>query len=130
LLRRAARQDPVMQCVQDQFFDERYFKPAMNWADNHGFTLPLAALVIYDSFIHSGSILKLLRAMFPEVPPAQGGAEKAWIAAYVKARNKWLANHPRPVVRKTTYRTECFQREIKRDNWDLSQVPIKTQDVR
>jgi len=124
LLRRAGREDVVMREVQDQFFDEAYFAPAMAWADDHGFSEPLSALVIYDSFIHSGSILRLIRNMFPEVPPASGGDERAWTTAYVKARQKWLAAHPREAVRKTVYRTKCFKNEIQKGNWDLSQLPI------
>jgi hypothetical protein len=27
-------------------------------------------------------------------------------------------------LRKAVYRTQCFKREIDRDNWDLSQLPI------
>lgn len=124
LLRRAGRLDPVMRRVQDRFFDEVYFRPAMKWADQQGFTLPLSALVIYDSFIHSGSIIWVIRNMFPENPPVSGGDEKAWVTAYVNARQRWLGAHPRPPVRLTTYRTKCFKREIGRDNWDLSQVPV------
>ncbi|HEV2799862.1 MAG TPA: chitosanase [Pyrinomonadaceae bacterium] len=124
LLRRAGRQDPVMRRVQDRFFDEVYFRPAMRWADQNGFTQPLSALVIYDSFIHSGSILWPIRNMFPESPPSSGGNEQAWTTAYVNARHNWLRTHPRPPVRLTTYRTQCFKREIQRANWDLSQVPV------
>ena len=51
LLRDAGKNDPVMHRVQDEFFDKRYFEPAMTWADSNGFTLALSALVIYDSFI-------------------------------------------------------------------------------
>ena len=124
LLRRAGRLDPVMRGVQDRFFEEVYFSPAMRWADQHGFTLPLSALVIYDSFIHSGSILWPIRNMFPENPPSSGGDERAWIGAYVNARHRWLGSHPRSAVRSTTYRTQCFKREVQRGNWDLSQVPV------
>jgi len=59
-----------MRQVQDVFFDKRYFQPAMTWADSNGFALPLSALVIYDSFVHSASILGFLRKRFPEEPPA------------------------------------------------------------
>lgn len=124
LLRRAGREDPVMRNVQDRFFEKRYFQPAMKWADQNGFVLPLSALVIYDSFIHSGQILWPIRNMFPESPPAGGGNEKAWTTAYVKARTKWLKSHHRPPVRLTIYRMKCFQREIDRNNWDLRQVPL------
>jgi chitosanase len=124
LLRKAGRQDIVMREVQDEFFDQAYFQPAIAWADEHGFAEPLSALVIYDSFIHSGSILRAIRSRFPEVPPSAGGDERAWTAAYVNARHRWLAAHPRLPVRNTVYRTRCFKNEIQRGNWDLSRVPI------
>jgi chitosanase len=50
LLEDAGNHDSVMRQVQDQFFDEYYFQPAMMWAERNGFTLALSALVIYDSF--------------------------------------------------------------------------------
>lgn len=129
LLKDAGHKDPVMQQVQDAFFDKRYFQPAMDWADENGFTLPLSALVIYDSRIHSGSILPFLRKRFPEKSPAKGGKEKTWIEQYVDVRHNWLAHHDNEILRKTIYRTECFKREIARDNWDLSQLPIKAHGV-
>jgi chitosanase len=130
LLRRAGREDPLMRKTQDSFFDRLYYRPAIKWADAHGFKLPLSALVIYDSFIHSGSIIWVIRNMFPESPPSSGGNEKAWTRAYVNARHKWLGSHPRAVVRKTIYRTQCFKNEIQRGNWNLSQLPINANGVR
>jgi chitosanase len=129
LLKRAAREDPLMRKTQDSFFDRVYYRPAIRWADKHGFVLPLSALVIYDSFIHSGSIVWVIRSMFPQNPPSEGGNEKAWTRAYVNARHKWLGAHPRPVVRKTVYRTQCFKNEIQRGNWDLSQLPINANGI-
>jgi chitosanase len=129
LLQRAGREDQVMRDTQDVFFDRRYFQPALRWAETNGFTLALSMLVIYDSFIHSGSILDLLRSRFPEVPPARGGNERTWIRQYVAVRHHWLANHSRPAVRQTTYRTRDLMREIDRGNWDLSQVPISANGV-
>lgn len=129
LLRRAGREDLVMQRVQDEFFDERYFKPAMRWADQQQFTLPLSALVIYDSFVHSGGILWVLRSKFAENPPSLGGDEKAWIKSYTNARNNWLANHSNKLLPKTIYRTECFKHEIGCNNWGLSKAPIRANGV-
>lgn len=129
LLRRAGREDPVMRRSQDRFFDRRYFRPAMRWAEKNGFTLPLSALVIYDSFVHSGSILWPIRMMFAESPPADNGDECAWIRAYVNARHRWLGSHRRPDVQRTVYRTECFNREIARRNWDLKRTPINANGV-
>ncbi len=124
LLRKAGREDPVMRSTQDRFFDKRYFQPAIKWASDNGFTLPLSALVIYDSFIHSGRVLWPIREMFAESAPGSGGREKVWTAEYVKARHKWLRSHHRPAVRLTVYRMKCFQREVDRNNWNLIQVPI------
>lgn len=124
LLKRAGREDPVMARVQDDFFDKRYFKPAEKWAVENGFTRPLSMLVIYDSFIHSGSILPFLRARFEERPPAAGGREQEWIRQYVDARHAWLAGHSNSILRQTIYRTRDFKREIGRGNWSLAQLPV------
>src|SRR5215212_8194624 len=83
LLRTAGRTDPVMRTTQDAFFDAEFFAPAMEWASEHAFTLPLSALVIYDSFIHSGSILPLIRSTFAARPPSEGGEERAWTTSCV-----------------------------------------------
>jgi len=130
LLRDAGKKDPVMQSVQDEFFDRRYFQPAMEWADTNGFTLALSALVIYDSFIHSGTIFEFLRKRFPEVPPAKSGDEKTWIKQYGRARHNQLATHHKPLLQATTYRTQCLKREIGRDNWALSQLPVNANGVK
>lgn len=45
-LLRAAGKDRIMRDVQDRFFAERYYAPAMRWATGHGFKLPLSALAI------------------------------------------------------------------------------------
>jgi chitosanase len=124
LLHRAGAQDQVMRDTQDVFFDRRYFTPALNWAQTNGFTRALSVLVIYDSFIQSGRIRDELRARFPELVPAQGGNEQTWIRQYVEVRHNWLQNHHRPEVRASAYRTRDLLREIGRNNWDLSILPI------
>lgn len=129
LLRTAGRTDAVMREVQDAFFEDEFFAPAMQWATDHGFTLPLSGLVIYDSFIHSGSILPIIRRAFAERPPIAGGDERAWTTAYVNARHAWLAGHARAAVRKTVYRTKCLAEQIRRGNWDLDMRPIRANGV-
>jgi chitosanase len=124
LLRRAGNEDPIMRATQDKFFDQVYFQPAEKWADTNGFTLPMSMLVIYDSFIHSGGILRFLRARFAEMPPAQGGDEKKWISQYADARHQWLSTHSRSELRASSYRTKDLVREIARGNWDLSNLPV------
>lgn len=123
-----AGKDPLMQTLQNEFFDEVYFIPAYKWFKTNGFTQPLSMLVIYDSFIHSGSILSFLRKRFAEVPPAQGGDEKAWITSYVNTRRSWLANHSNKILRKTVYRMDTMKSCIAADNWDLKS-PYKANGV-
>lgn len=129
LLRIAGRTDPVMRDVQDAFFEKEFFTPAMDWAATQGLMLPLSALVVYDSFIHSGSILPLIRRTFPQTTPASGGDERAWTTAYVKARHAWLSGHPRALIRKTQYRTRCLVEQIQRANWHLELKPIRANGV-
>jgi chitosanase len=129
LLGQAGAEDEVMRRTQDVFFDRRYFQPAMRWATENGFTRALSALVIYDSFIHSGSILPLLRSRFTELPPARGGDEQVWIRQYVDVRHEWLLNNHRPAVRASAYRTRDLAREIARGNWDLGLLPIMANGV-
>lgn len=124
LLRRAGNEDPIMWATQDKFFDQVYFEPARKWAETNGFTLALSMLVIYDSFIHSGSILDFLRSRFAEATPKKGGDEKTWISQYVDVRNKWLSTHSKPVIKSSAYRTRDLLREIKRGNCDLAMLPI------
>lgn len=120
-LKDAGKNDPVMKEAQDRLFEVQYFEPAFNWFSNNGFMLPLSLLVIYDSQIHSGGILGFLRKRFATVVPAKGGSEKEWITNYVNIRNEWLGNHSNPLLRQTTYRTNCFKVQFQNDNWNLSQ---------
>ncbi len=120
LLRKAGKEDPVMKLSQDQFFDGKYYTPAFQWFTTQAFSLPLSMLVIYDSFIHSGSILSFLRKKFPTPVPANGGDEKEWISHYVLARHHWLSNHREPLLRLTAYRTTCFRELIADQNWKLT----------
>ena len=65
--------------AQNEQFNKVYLEPAFDWFTKNGFTLPLSFLVISDSYLHSGGIRAALRSKFKESPPAQGGAEKAWV---------------------------------------------------
>jgi chitosanase len=130
LLKKAGKEDAIMRKAQDDFFDQRYYSPAIKWAKDNGFILPLSGLIIYDSFIHSGSILWTIRGMFAQSPPNLGGNEIEWTTAYVNARQTWLANHHREAVRKTIYRTQCFKNEIAKGNWMLNVLPISANGVK
>lgn len=128
---RKAGDDPVMQKVQDEFFDQKYWQPALRWANKNGFETPLALVVIYDSFIQSGQILPFLRRRFPALPPAAGGKEKEWITQYVETRHHWLSTYSasknkktNQLLRNSSYRTEELQNLIRSNNWQL-ESPFK-----
>jgi len=111
--------DKIMQDTQDRFFNIYYFNPARQWCERNGLVLPLSMLVIYDSFVHSGSIMNFLRESFGEKVPSQGGNEKEWITAYVNSRDTWLENHSKAILQQTDYRTDSFIHAIKQGNWNL-----------
>ena len=128
LLRDTGNLDPVMKNTQDLFFDQLYYQPALNWFTGMQFTLPLSLLVIYDSYIQSGSVPAKIREKFLEPVPKNGGDEKTWIKQYVNARYSWLANSPKAIVRGTVYRTQCFKNAIAKNNWDLL-LPINANGI-
>lgn len=127
-LLKKAGSDPVMRQTQDYFFDVVYYSPARQFFDGYKFILPLSLLVIYDSYIHSGSVPGFLRQRFKEMPPSMGGDEKKWVTAYVNARQDWLQNNSRQIVRKTVYRTRCFLEQIAKNNW-LLDAPVEANSV-
>jgi chitosanase len=120
-LLKAAGGDPIMWAAQDEVFDLNYFLPALNHAKDIGLTTALGLLVVYDTCIHSGpGGVGIIRARFPELSPAKGGDEKAWVKAYVNARRSWLLGNSNPLVQKTVYRQDAFLDLIKVDNWSLN----------
>jgi chitosanase len=123
-LLRATADDPVMRDVQDQFFAEKYFQPAIRTADRQGITLPLGAAVVYDSFVH-GSWVKI-RDRVQGTPASRG--EKEWVAEYVAARRDWLSTHPRSDLRATVYRMDSFLRLIDLGAWGL-ELPLVVRDA-
>ena len=121
---RQAGHDPIMIEAQDEFFDKHYWEPAKQWFDEKKFTLPFSMLVIYDSFIQSGSMLKFLRNKFPETTPVNGGDEKTWIKQYVDVRNDWLSHHSQQILVNSAYRTRDLIRGLKEENWMLDETFI------
>jgi chitosanase len=118
-LLKKAGSDPIMQKVQEELYDKLYIQPAIKWGDSEGFVEPLSHLVICDSFLHSGSVLKFLRNRFTEKTPKSGGNEKVWIVSYVDERHKWLETHSNKILRNTTYRTKYYRELAKMEDWKL-----------
>lgn len=116
--------DPVMRTVQDQVFDERYWAPAASQCAAMYLSLPLSWAVVYDTAIQSGpGGIARMRLLFPEVPPARGGDERAWTRAYIAARRKWLTSRG-GIVAKTVYRSATFEVLVAANNWELG-TPLR-----
>ncbi|SIO17029.1 chitosanase [Chitinophaga niabensis] len=128
LLKDSGKQDPVMRAAQDEIFEVLYFQPAFHFFNAEGFTLPLSLLVIYDSYIHSGSVPSLLRNRFAERTPVRGGNEKVWVEDYSEVRRDWLATHKRKILHATAVRPKTFLAQMAKGNWDLS-APVTTQGI-
>jgi chitosanase len=116
---RATADDPVMRDVQDEFFDELYFRPAMKAAERDGITLPLGRAVVYDSFVQGA--WSRIRARVDGTPSSRGQQE--WLTAYVEARRSWLNTHPRPDLRATVYRIDALKRLMMLGQWGL-ELPL------
>ncbi len=129
LLRQAGESDPLMGEVQDEAFDEIYWRPAVRHCLDMKLEYPLSYAIVYDSCIHSGPLgVSRIRKLFSEVPPARGGDEKKWAESYVRARRAWLAANSNALVRKTVYRMDAFLQIIKEDNWELK-TPLVVRGV-
>ena len=54
--------------------------------------------------------------------------KKIWIEKYVKARFDWLNTNSNPLLRLTTYRSQCFINQINLNNWNLSK-PVNANGI-
>jgi chitosanase len=124
-LLRDAGDDPVMQDVQDAFFDRVYWDPAMRSAVALGAKTALGAAIVYDSTVHGSwaHVRDMTRKEYGEL--ARIG-EEAWMAYYVDERHNWLATHPNPLLHKTVYRMDAFKQIIGAKNWPLAlAIPVR-----
>lgn len=116
-LLRACADDPVMRDVQDAFFDEVYWEPALRAAARLGIRSPLGVAVVYDGWVHGSWAALRDRANAAGALPQVG--EHEWVQRYVRLRREWLASHPNALLRQTVYRMDAFQRLIEQDAWGL-----------
>jgi chitosanase len=114
--------DPVMQDVQDAFFDQVYWQPAVRSTDALGAQTALGTAIVYDSTVHGSwaRVRDLTRQRFGELADI---GEDLWIPHYVDTRRDWLANFPNPLLHKTVYRMDAFKKIIAAGNWKLN-VPL------
>jgi chitosanase len=115
-LLRAAGGEQKMRFAQNRVFERNYLDPAALACDGSNFRHAMSLAVIYDSMIQGGYAVCRDR-----VSGVSG--EEAWVRRYVAVRRQWLATHPKPVVRHTTYRMDTFLQLISDNNWELN-VPF------
>ncbi len=127
-LLRNAGDDPVMQAVQDDFFDRIYWAPSQKAAEATGLSTGLGCCVVYDSKIH-GSWVRMRDRTIDRAGSVEESGEKEWIAKYVATRKDWLANHSIKILNKTVYRMETFQDLIAQDKWGL-ELPFMVRGIR
>ena len=116
-LLRACADDPVMRDVQDAFFDDAYWDPALRAATRLGIRAPLGVAVVYDSWVHGS--WPLLRDRTNAGGSLASVGEHEWLQRYVRNRREWLATHPNALLRHTVYRMDAFQRLMAQDAWGL-----------
>lgn len=120
---RSAASDPVMRSIQDEFFDQNYWQPAMQACSRLSIATALGSCVIYDSFIQGSFGLirdKVLAALGPIGP---NHTEQEWISAYVQQRKRWLANNSNSSLPPTVYRMQAFETLMGSGAWALP-LPI------
>lgn len=117
LLRDAGR-DPVMQQVQDRFFDSVYWNPSVSSAQDIQLSQALSIGVVYDSRVHGswGLMRDRTHERFGGVADL---GERSWIERYIEVRRDWLANHSNDLLHKTVYRMDSFRELIGDENWAL-----------
>ncbi|MDB5956043.1 peptidoglycan-binding protein [Ramlibacter sp.] len=116
-LLRATADDPLMRDVQDAFFDELYWDPAVRAASRLGIRTPLGIAVVYDSWVHGA--WPLLRDRTQAAGALAQVGEHEWVQRYLRLRGEWLATHPNALLRATVYRMDALQRLIEQDAWAL-----------
>jgi chitosanase len=126
-LLKEAGKDPVMQVVQDGFFDKGYWIPSCRAAAKCSLTTALSTAVVYDGHIH-GNFGGIRNEVDKTGTVAKGMPEKAWLAAYVATRRAWLLTRAEPLPR-TAYRMDAFKRLIEEEKWDLP-LPLVVKGVR
>lgn len=126
-LLREGGEDPVMQAVQDQFFDRVYWEPALRSAENIGIDSALGIATVYDSCIHGS--WKLMRDRTNDRHGRlEDLGEQAWIGHYVEVRRDWLANHAMAILHKTVYRMDNLKKLIAERKWGL-ELPLTVHGV-
>ena len=122
---KAAAISREMRSAQAAVSARLYLGPAVDACAGLGLKLPLSLAVVYDSVVHGS--WPAIRNSVKLPAPANGGDEKRWVTAYVRARHQWLCASPR--LAKTSYRTQFFLDQIAAGRWELD-LPLAVRGTR
>lgn len=124
---REAGDDPVMQAVQDAFFDRVYWDPSVRSASAIGAQTALGTGIVYDSRVH-GSWVRMRNRTNEDSGELGTVGEEAWFTTYIATRRDWLATHPNQLLNRTVYRMDAFSRLIEDGAWELA-LPLTVRGV-
>ena len=120
---KSAGKDPAMQRVQDDVFEQRYWKPLQQEASNLGLKLPLSVALVYDTGLINGkgSIASFAAKATAQLgnSPAAGADEKAWSAAFLAARVAWVQKSEFPTAPFMIRPIQFFGQTLEKGNWNL-----------
>ncbi len=122
----SAGADPVMQNVQDEFFDRIYWAPAAAAAQALQVASALGMTTVYDSVVHGA--WKIIRDKVGAAvgAPAQVGEHRG-ISSYIQTRRAWLAAGY-PLLRKTVYRMDALRELCDQNAWELG-LPLRVRGL-
>jgi len=126
-LLKAAGNDPVMRRVQDDFFDLKFWWPAVYTAEGMEIRSALGTLVLYDSRIHGSFDLISNRTTQKHGSPLMIG-EREWIDRYIRERRDWLKNHSNTLLHNTVYRMDTLATLAMMGSWELD-LPLTVRGV-
>jgi chitosanase len=123
-----AGMDPTMRRVQDSFFQQNYWNPAVEQVIRLGLQEALSVCAVFDSHIH-GSWSIVRKQVESEIGSPQHTGERPWVLAYLQTRRSWLANHRIAALHATVYRMDSLLDLAKAQNWALT-LPLRVHGVR
>lgn len=126
-LLRQAGDEPIMQDVQDAFFDRVYWEPSLKAASRIGLDIALSVAVVYDGHIQ-GSFGRIRDMTIAKYGTPGDSGQQEWVGRYVAVRRNWLANHDREDLHPTVYRMDAFKKLIDEEKWELD-LPLTVRGV-
>jgi glycosyl hydrolase family 46 len=111
--------------VSKQRLDTAYFRQAEAGANRLGIKTTLGLLIVYDSYVHSGTLPGFLMKKVNDDlhgTPKDGVDEGRWLKTYLKYRIDWLENNSNQSIRISSNRPKFLLEQVEKGNYDLSSL--------